>query len=382
MTTVADPEFDAQAQSIDAYFREGAMRARALGNRGPVRFTAAGKLAAEISDAYEELGFYIFENVVGEEELGELRAQLHTMLDRLPTGRESEVDHRGRPALGLGLPLSPFQWAKPLGDPLGGTATAKSRYPVKMIEARPVAGVPDEIVYIVMGPLQFSDAALRVYAHPTLLGISAAVNGDDFTPFSEGYIIKKPGEGAPFAWHQDGMTHWDRPDWDPLMHGFNFMVQLYPSTAANGVWFLPGTHKLGKLDIGAMIEENGGNLLPDAVPLICNAGDVALSNRQVLHSSFANTTDDWRVTLNLGCHRRSAVLGATGRTFNGLETYDDERIRKRAEIIGYAIDARAQHFPEERPFTYRPHAEAGETYRWNEAARAKIEAYYLRDLII
>jgi hypothetical protein len=380
--TVVDPGFDAQAKAMDAYFRNGQARAMALDNRGPVRFTGTGKLASEIQEAYEELGFYVFENVVCEEELGELKAELHAMLDRLPVGRDSQVDHLGRPALGLGLPLSPFQWAKPLGDPLGGTEPGQSRYPVKMIEGQAASDVAEEIVYIVMGPLQFSDAALRVYAHPTLLGIAAAVNGEDFAPFSEGYIIKKPGEGAPFAWHQDGMTHWNSPDWDPLMHGFNFMVQLYPSNAANGVWFIPGTHKLGKLDIKAMVEENGSNLLPGAVPLICNSGDVAISNRQVLHSSFANSTGDWRVTLNLGCHRRSAVLGANGRSFNGAQTYDAERIRKRAEVIGYAIDARRQRFPQEMPFVYRPHGESGEAFSWSEAARREIDAYFLRDLII
>ena len=380
--TAVDPAFDAQAKVMDAYFREGEARALTLGNRGPVRFTAAGKLTPEIIDAYQDIGFYIFEDVVGDEELRELKSELHGMLDRLPTERDSVVDHKGRPALGLGLPLSPFQWARPLGDPLGGTALGSSRYPVKMIEGRPAADLPAEIVYIVMGPLQFSDAALRAYAHPALLAISAAVNGEDFVPFSEGYIIKKPGEGASFAWHQDGMTHWASPDWDPLTHGFNFMVQLYPSNAANGVWFLPGTHRQGKLDIEAMVEANGGNLLPGAVPLICNPGDVALSNRQVLHSSFANSTADWRVTLNLGCHRRSAVLGATGRSFNGQETYDAERIRKRAEVIGYAIDARRQHFPEETSHAYRPHVVNGESYRWSEDARGEINAYYLRDLII
>jgi hypothetical protein len=102
----------------------------------------------------------------------------------------------------------------------------------------------------------------------------------------------------------------------------------------------------------------------------------------VLHSSFANGTADLRVTLNLGCHRRSAVLGFTGRTFNGQETYDAERIRKRAELVGYAIDARRQRFPEETPFVYRPHHESGECYHWSEATRAEIDTYYLRDLIL
>jgi hypothetical protein len=382
VVTAADPGLDAQATALQAYFRDGEARAVVLGNRGPVRFTAEGKLAPEIAEAYLELGFYIFEGVVGEEELGELRTELHAMLDRLPTSRDAEHDRKGRPALGNGLPLSPLQWSKPLGDPLGGSAQGAIRYPVKMLEGRAAADLPDEIVYIVMGPLQFSDAALRVYAHPTLLAIAAAVNGEDFVPFSEGYIIKKPGEGASFAWHQDGMTHWSSPEWDPLIHGFNFMVQLYPSTAANGVWFLPGTHRQGKLDIAAMVEEAGGNLLPGAVPLICNPGDVAISNRQVLHGSFANATDDWRVTLNLGCHRRASVLGATGRGFDGAQTYDAERIRKRAEVIGYAIDARRQRFPDEAAYAYQPHLSSGENYRWDEAAREALDAYYLRDLII
>ena len=122
--------------------------------------------------------------------------------------------------------------------------------------------------------------------------------------------------------------------------------------------------------------------LPGAVPLICNAGDVAISNRQVLHGSFANATDDWRVTLNLGCHRRSSVLGATGPGYTERQSYDAERIRKRSEVIGYAIDARRQRFPEERAHAYQPHVQSGERYRWDEAGRAALSAYHLRDLII
>ena len=35
---------------------------------------------------------------------------------------------------------------------------------------------------------------------------------------------------------QDGGTHWD---WERPEHGFNFMCQLYTSTAENGVWAVP-----------------------------------------------------------------------------------------------------------------------------------------------
>jgi hypothetical protein len=51
-------------------------------------------------------------------------------------------------------------------------------------------------------------------------------------------------------------------------------------------------------------------------------------------------------------------------------------------MIGYAIDARHQRFPGERPFVYQPHAQRGESYRWDEAARATTRGYNRNDLII
>ena len=74
-----------------------------------------------------------------------------------------------------------------------------------------------------------------MYGHPELLRVAASINGDDFVPFNEALFIKEPALGASVAWHQDGATHWDNPDWDPGIHGFNFMGQLYGCTAANGV---------------------------------------------------------------------------------------------------------------------------------------------------
>ena len=78
--------------------------------------------------------------------------------------------------------------------------------------------------------------------------------------------------GASVAWHRDGVTHWDSPDWDEGTHGFNFMAQLYGCTAANGVWVVPGSHKIaGKCDIRAMVAAAGSERLPDAV-LVVDAG--------------------------------------------------------------------------------------------------------------
>ena len=130
-----------------------------------------------------------------------------------------------------------------------------------------------------------------------------------------------------------------------------------------------------------MVAAAGTERLPAAVPLVCAPGDVAITNRQVVHGSFANTSRDWRVTLNLGFHRRRSVLGIKGGGLHNAEAvYDAARIHERSRVIGYAIDARRQRFPDETPFVYQPLS--GETLRWDAAAKASLEDYNLLDLSI
>lgn len=376
-------DYGPEEAAMQSYLRDGERRAQALGNRGPIRFTAEGKLHPDILEAYWRCGFYVFEGVLAKDELADINRDLHDILDHLPSGQGSPVDFKGRPALAADCKAQTLFWAKPLGDPFGGTALANGRHPVKMFEPTPADDAPTEVVYLILGSLQFSEAALRVYGHPRLLAVAAAVNGDDFTPFNEALFIKEPGRGASVAWHRDGVTHWDSPDWDQGSHGFNFMGQLYGCTPANGVWVVPGSHKLRKVDIPAMVAAAGSERLPDAVPLICAPGDVAMTNRQAVHGSFANTSEDWRVTLNMGFHRRKSVLGVNGGGIhNAPAIYDAARIRARARLIGYGIDARRQRFPDEAPFVYQPHARAGETYTWDAAAKAGIKDYNLLDLSI
>ena len=180
------------------------------------------------------------------------------------------------------------------------------------------------------------------------------------------------------------MTHWNSPNWDEGSHGFNFMAQLYGCTPANGVWVVPGSHKAGKADIRAMVAASGSERLVDAVPLVCAPGDVAITNRQCVHGSFANTSPDWRVTVNFGFHRRRSVLGvrSPGSLHGAPGVYDEARIRERARMIGYGIDARQKHFPQETPFIYAPHAQAGERWVWDYPSRASIKDYKLPDLSI
>ena len=384
-SSAAKPDYGDQEAAMRHYLADGERRALALGNRGPIRFTTDGKLHPDILAAYWRCGFYVFEGVLRPEELVDIEADLKNIQDRLPVRRDAPLDRHGRPAMGADLKAPTLLWSRPLGDPFGGTTKANGRHPVKMIEPRAAAGAPDEIVYLILGSLQFSDAALRVYGHPQLLAVAAAINGDDFVPFNEALFIKEPGLGASVAWHQDGVTYWNSPDLDPGTHGFNFMAQLYGCTAANGVWVVPGSHAQGKADIRAMVARAGSERLPDAVPLICKPGDVAITNRQTVHGSFANTSPDWRVTVNFGFHRRRSVLGVTmqeGSVHAGAGTYDAARIAQRARAIGYGIAARKLRFPDETPYLYQPHAQAGAQFVWDEQARADLRDYNLLDLSI
>ena len=375
--------YGSEEAAMQAYLREGERRAFALGNRGPIRFTSSGELHPDIVESYWRCGFYVFEDVLKADELDDVERDMKDILGRLPVERGAAVDAKGRPALAADCQAPTLFWSKPLGDPFGGTDLANGRHPVKMFEPKAAADAPKEVVYLILGSLQFSDAALRLYGHPQLLAVAAGINGVDFTPFSDAIFIKEPGRGASVAWHQDGVTHWNSPDWDQGSHGFNMMAQLYGCTAANGVWVVPGSHKLGKVDVKALVARAGSERLPDAVPMICKPGDVAVTNRQALHGSFANTSKDWRVTLNMGFHRRKSVLGVKGGGLHNKEAvYDADRIRERARLIGYAIDARRQRFPNETSFVYKPHADEGLIYHWDAEAKAGIKDYNLLDLSI
>lgn len=247
------------ASAMTDYVREGLVRAEGLGNRGPLRVDAHGRPYPDILEAYREYGCYVLEGVLGAKELEDLHADMEHVFERAPLRKGARVDKQGRRALGLDYELDVFLWATPLSDPVGGTTQLAGRHPTKMSEPGPPANSPHEIIYNVMGMFQLMDSALRLYGHPRLLAIAESLNGPDFTPFGEAIFVKQPGLGTSVAWHQDGTTHWNSPDWNEGIHGFNFQAQLYPSSPASCLWVVPGSHKLGKLDIKTMVEHNGSD---------------------------------------------------------------------------------------------------------------------------
>ncbi len=374
-------DYGADEAAMVAYRRAGEERAARLGNRGPLRFTADGRLDPAILAKYVEHGFYIFQGVLGAEELADIERDVIDVLDRVPVAKDATIDRHGRPALGVDCTAHNVSWVRPLSDPLGGTSFAHGRHPAKMNEPTPPQEAPEHVVQLVLGSLQFSDACLRVYGHPQLLAVAEAVNGPDFTPFNEAIWIKQAGLGGSVAWHQDGWTHWDSPELDEGTHGFNFMAQLYGCDSANGLWIVPGSHRIGKADIRALVAAAGSDRLPDAVPLVCNAGDVAITNRQAVHGSFANTSPNIRVTINFGFHRRRSVQGVeSGGVHNPVSVYDDAYIEERSKVIALAIDARAQRYPDETRYAYRPFVGREDELRFTPAARAGLKDYNLRDL--
>ncbi|MXY58568.1 MAG: phytanoyl-CoA dioxygenase family protein [Gammaproteobacteria bacterium] len=377
------PSVAEHAAAMADYIREGERRAEQISNRGPIRFSKGYALAEEILSAYWEHGFYVFENVIDEREIVELRADMARMLERAPVRRGAEVDAAGRPALGIGFKRPAFTFIRPLSDPVGGTSQLGGRHPSKMVEPDPGESAPEEVLHMAYGMCQHMESGLRLYGHPKLLAIAENINGPDFTPFNDAIFIKQPGLGGSVAWHQDGITHWKSPNWNEGIHGFNFQVQLYPTTPGNCLWVMPGTHKKGRLDIKALVEKNGGSeRLPGAVPLVCKPGDVTMVNRQTLHCSFANTSPDLRVSLTFGFHRRTSVLGAKG----GLGTeetvvYDEQRIFDRSAVIAVGIDARRQRFRDEEPYRYQPFAGLEGDYRWSpETYERVIRDYNTKDL--
>jgi len=375
--------YGADAKEMREYLIKGQEKALQMDNRGPLSFDDNGRLSSHIRDAYRQYGFYVMTEVIKAEELEDIRADLADMATRFPIDSSSLVTESGEPALGAGHRAPNLIWSKPLGDPLGGTAIANGRHQVKLFEPEAATDAPKEAPFVMLGSLQFSEACLRAYAHPELLAMAADINGDDFAPFHEGLFLKEPGLGAAVSWHQDGDTHWDNPEFDEEIHGFNFMLQAYGSTAVNGVWVVPGTHKQGKIDIKKLIAEAGSERIHGAIPLICDAGDVVICNRQLVHGSFANTGFERRITVNAGFHRRSSVLDVMGAGIHSEAViYDSEFIKERTKVLGYAIEARKQRFPNEEPFEYKLHRDAGDRFEWNDSVMDKLKDYNLRDLSI
>ena len=78
------------------------------------------------------------------------------------------------------------------------------------------------------------------------------------------------------------------------------------------------------------------------------------------------------------------MLGAQGRSASRSNVvYDESRIDERSQVIGVAIDARAQYYPEETRYHYLPMAGREQELTFHSANWEKIvKDYNLKDLSI
>jgi len=123
-----------EADAMKAYLINGEKNALALGNRGPIAFDENGDLSSTIKEAYSKNGFYIFESVLNNEEVEDIKEDLENLRQQFPTGPESTLNAKGEPAMNAESKSLTLVWSKPLGDPLGGTELANGRHQIKMFE--------------------------------------------------------------------------------------------------------------------------------------------------------------------------------------------------------------------------------------------------------
>ena len=150
------------------------------------------------------------------------------------------------------------------------------------------------------------------------------------------------------------------------------MLNLYETHPENALWVVPGTHKNGKANIKEMMENSESEHLDGAVPLLSKPGDIVIVNRQLVHGSFPNITDQPRYTFVFGFHRRASVAGVQGWA---SEPYSDNYIHESSRIIPLAISARLRRYPDEKPFEYKP-LNGTEPVSWNETNRDRILKHY------
>ena len=122
----------------------------------------------------------------------------------------------------------------------------------------------------------------------------------------------------------------------------------------NAVYALPGSHAtLRRYGISSLLDahgQGGGDVLPNAVPIVAAPGDVAVCFRNALHCSFPNASPRLRVTFNFGFHKRKWVEAKWGVA----------AVEQRRKVVPIAMDCRRQRYPHEKAFEFRaPHPFAG-----------------------
>lgn len=140
-----------------------------------------------------------------------------------------------------------------------------------------------------------------------LLKIVEKIIGPNIALFGAHYIAKRPYDGKPVGWHQDG-SYWPLEPMDVV----SLWVAGTSSTVKNGCMrVIPGTQNKRLLKPSEMMQVDTEEYVldlaihpdqiddSDAVDIEMEAGDVSVHNPFIIHGSNANLSDQWRMGLTL-----------------------------------------------------------------------------------
>ena len=130
--------------------------------------------------------------------------------------------------------------------------------------------------------------------------------------WTSGYLISKPAGGAPLFWHQDWWG-WDSPvSYRDMPAQLFVMIYLTDTNVENGcLRVIPGSHlhahplhtlpAAHSKEMATQIDETSPVYAShkDEVAIAVNRGDVIIGDSRLLHSAYANKTEQERPLLTL-----------------------------------------------------------------------------------
>ena len=147
----------------------------------------------------------------------------------------------------------------------------------------------------------------KLLNNQNMLDIVEMIIGPNIALFGAHYIAKRPKDGKPVGWHQDG-SYW------PLepMNVVSIWLAGTESFKRNGCMrVIPGTQNKKLLKPSQMIKLDTKDYVLDlaissddiddseAVDVELNPGDISIHNPSIIHGSNSNFSNRWRIGLTL-----------------------------------------------------------------------------------
>jgi ectoine hydroxylase-related dioxygenase (phytanoyl-CoA dioxygenase family) len=163
-----------------------------------------------------------------------------------------------------------------------------------------------------------SEVAARFVKAPIYLEACAKLIGPDADLYYNQAVIKPPGKGQSFAWHQDSGYQKTRP-----IAYITCWTAVSRTFLENGcIWVIPGSHKRGLLEHKHHAASR--ELIPDvgdesgAIPVEMKPGQVAIFTSLMLHKSGPNVSQEIRRGYVPQYHVPNVIAENTGKPWGDL----------------------------------------------------------------